>query len=115
MHADIMPDWLEAGTEKSLRDSEDETPLVSANALMYRTTLSSEAQAASPAVLTPFDSGSPHEQNGPQNTGFTDLDKFYAEDTDSDQELEAQSEENQSNSSGEEAEESEEEQSLASE
>jgi AP-3 complex subunit beta len=80
-----LPFWLEQGIDSSLRDTEEDIPVVSFTALS-----SAQAQrvlgpsnAGSPVVLTPTEGTSPA---GPGLRGgggkgpWMDLDKFYEED-----------------------------------
>jgi AP-3 complex subunit beta len=101
-----LPDWLEQGTERALRDSADDAP---APARAVPTGFGSQSLApsgrGSPVVLTPV-SASP--SAGPGTPGaranFKDLDAFYADDDES-----AESEEDEEGTGLEESEEDEEE------
>ncbi|TFY58457.1 hypothetical protein EVJ58_g6407 [Rhodofomes roseus] len=110
-----LPDWLEEGTEPSLRDSEEDVPVAP-----VVTQISSQASAvarpisarSTPIVLSSSDSraNSFNRQNGTK-VNWQDLDKFY-EDTNEEEEEETESEESEDESeddeeSGEEDEESE--------
>ena len=83
-----LPFWLEQGIESALRDTEEDIPVVSFTAMS-----SAQAQRAlgpshvgSPVVLTPTEGTSPA---GPGIRGgggkgpWTDLDKFYEENDES--------------------------------
>jgi len=88
-----LPFWLEQGIESALRDTEEDIPVVSFTAMS-----SAQAQRAlgpshvgSPVVLTPTEGTSPA---GPGIRGgggkgpWTDLDKFYEENDESEEESE---------------------------
>ncbi|KZT73489.1 hypothetical protein DAEQUDRAFT_754362 [Daedalea quercina L-15889] len=112
-----LPDWLEEGTEPSLRDSEEDVP-----AGPVVTQISSQASVAphpisarsTPIVLSPSDSRSNSfsRQNGAKSH-WADLDKFYEDTDEIEEEEESESEESEEESGedeesgGEEDEESE--------
>jgi AP-3 complex subunit beta len=115
-HADrFLPDWLEEGTESSLRDSEDDKPQVSA---VIPTALGSGPRSiaspnlATPVVLTPTAAGTPVTSS---KGAWTDLDKFYA-DADEQSEDESESEdEDDEDDEGEDATEDEDEEEASAE
>lgn len=84
----ILPFWLEQGIKSSLRDTEEDIPVVSFTAMS-----SAQAQRigsshiASPIVLTPTEGTSPATsgmRGGGGKGPFADLDKFYADEEDED-------------------------------
>ncbi|CAL1715981.1 unnamed protein product [Somion occarium] len=91
-----LPDWLEEGTESSLRDSEYDAPQVPIHAQPLPSAIPRSIASSSkntPVILTPTGpspSGSFVRQNG--KSDWTDLDKFYAE-TESTEEEEGTEEE----------------------
>lgn len=94
-----FPDWLEEGTESSLRDSEDDAPLVPVLAQISSQSAvpRSMSSRASPVILTPTNGISPSSslrQDGSKND-WSDLDKFY-EDTNGIEESEESEEEEDS-------------------
>ena len=72
-----LPDWLEEGTEATLRDNEEDFKVM---ATQQAQRLTSASRLASPAVMTPEPSpmGSPIPNVG-LKAPTTDLDIFYAE------------------------------------
>ena len=94
-----LPDWLEEGTEPSLRDSEEDVP-----AAPVVTQIASQASAVprsisarnTPVVLSPSESrtSSFNRQNGAK-ANWMDLDKFY-EDTNEEEEEEEETESEES-------------------
>ena len=95
----ILPDWLEQGSESSLRDSGDDAPPPPFRAVP--TALSSAPRSigssamASPVVLTP--TGTPL---GVPSGNWKDLDKFYA-DADDGEEEESEEESEEEDDDGE--------------
>lgn len=97
-----LPDWLEEGTEPSLRDSEEDVP-----AAPVVTQISSQASAVprpitartTPIVLSPSESrtSSSNRQNGTK-ASWMDLDRFY-EDTNEEEEEEEETESEESEES----------------
>ncbi|KZT07833.1 uncharacterized protein LAESUDRAFT_757979 [Laetiporus sulphureus 93-53] len=79
-----LPDWLEEGTEPSLRDSEDDVPPMPAvtQISLQGVGPGSITARTSPIILTSTDgtppSGSFSSQDGPKGT-YMDLDQFYAD------------------------------------
>jgi len=73
-----LPFWLEQGIESSLRDTEEDIPVVSFTALSSAQAQRSlgSSQIASPAVLTPTE-GTPPGGGAGSKGPWTDLDKFY--------------------------------------
>ncbi|KAH9930143.1 adaptin N terminal region-domain-containing protein [Fomitopsis serialis] len=108
-----LPDWLEEGTESSLRDSEEDMPTAP-----VITQISSQASVArpisaraTPVVLSASDSraSSFSRQNGTKSN-WADLDKFYEDANEEEEETESEESEDESeeeDESGEEEEESE--------
>ena len=81
-----LPDWLEEGTESSLRDTEadmPQPPVLTAQSSAARS-ISSTSARPTPVVLTPTGGVSPagsfSRQQESAKTAYMDLDKFY-EDT----------------------------------
>ena len=73
-----LPDWLEQGTESSLRDTEDDVqPPGLAQATKPRS-IASMSHGPTPIVLTPTGGHSPA-VTGSSPVPWTDLDKFYAD------------------------------------
>ena len=101
----ILPFWLEQGIESSLRDSEEDTPVVS-----FTTMSSVPAQhsiepshVVSPVVLTPTESTSfttPAIRGDGAKGPFTDLDKFYADEEDEATDEKDENSEDESDSEG---------------
>ena len=81
-HSSALPDWLEEGTDPSLRESEQDPKVVVAPTPIQR--LKGSSQLGSPAMSTPSASpmGSPMPNVGSKGP-LTDLDKFYADDYES--------------------------------
>ena len=112
-----LPDWLEEGTEPSLRDSEEDVP-----AAPVVTQISSQASAVprpisarnTPVVLAPSDSrtSSVNRQNGVK-ANWMDLDKFYEDTNEDEEEEETESEESEEESEEDEEDSGEEEDSEA--
>lgn len=76
--AQDLPEWLEQGTESSLRDTEDD---IQPSGLPQATTsrsISSTSRGPTPIVLTPTRGHSPAVAGNSQ-APWTDLDKFYAD------------------------------------
>lgn len=107
----VLPDWLEEGTESTLRDTEDDRPV----SVMPAVPVAPAAKgrlAGTPVVLTPSPAGSLGAGgNGGAAAGKTpwmDLDKFY-EDTEEVEESESEEEEEEGDSEDEDEAEGEEE------
>lgn len=86
-----LPDWLEEGAESSLRDSEDDAPQAApayTHGIVPRA-ISSSSNMSSPVVLTPTGSNSPGTStpSGVSKSKWTDLDKFYADDEEEEEEV----------------------------
>ncbi|KZT06124.1 uncharacterized protein LAESUDRAFT_813041 [Laetiporus sulphureus 93-53] len=109
-----LPDWLEEGTEPSLRDSEDDVPPMPAVTQISSQGVGPRSITArtSPVVLTPTDgtppSGSFGRQDGAKGT-YTDLDQFYADINEEKEDEEEEDEESESEESEEEKSEDDEE------
>jgi AP-3 complex subunit beta len=94
-----LPFWLEQGIESSLRDTEEDIPVVSFNAMSSVQAQRSlgVSHVGSPVVLTPTD-GTPPPGLGVHGGGdkgpWTDLDKFY-EDDDSEEDVSEDSDDEQ--------------------
>ncbi|KDQ53109.1 hypothetical protein JAAARDRAFT_137465 [Jaapia argillacea MUCL 33604] len=99
-----FPDWLEEGTESSLRDTEDDKPQVSvyAQATPARA-FASSSNFASPVVLTPASGPSPVGSVTPATKGrYTDdLEKFYADEGTDEEEEEEEGESEEEEEEGE--------------
>jgi AP-3 complex subunit beta len=75
----LLPDWLEQGTESSLRATADDAPRKAVPTAFGSSAprgIASSSAHASPVVLTPM-AGSPLPASA--RSAFTDLDKFYEE------------------------------------
>ncbi|EPQ54294.1 hypothetical protein GLOTRDRAFT_62844 [Gloeophyllum trabeum ATCC 11539] len=105
----LLPDWLEQGTEPSLRDTEDDMP--QAPAVPHISSSAARSVAASPVVLTPTGGASPAgsmpKTGGGRFVDLDDLEKFYAEDEEEEDDDGDENEEEEDNEeeSGEEEEE----------
>lgn len=95
-----LPDWLEEGIDPSLRDSENDTP----QAPVYAQVASQSSHTmvpssrASSVVLTPTGAPSPSGsfgQNG-SKAPWSDLDKFYEDTNDGEEETESEGSDDQS-------------------
>ena len=123
-----VPDWLEHGVESSLRDSEDDMPLVptGVQSLQSPTPRSiASSSRPSPVVLTPTVPSPAGSFARPDKSAWTDLDKFYADtneeseeesedegtddDDDDDEQTEEEAEQTESNDKPEESSDEEEE------
>ncbi|KIM84396.1 hypothetical protein PILCRDRAFT_818757 [Piloderma croceum F 1598] len=91
-----LPFWLEQGIASSLRDTEEDIPVVSFTALSSAQAQRSlgSSQITSPAVLTPTEGTPPGGIRGGSKGPWTDLDKFY-EDDDSEEDGSENSDEEQ--------------------
>ncbi|KAI0714423.1 adaptin N terminal region-domain-containing protein [Cerioporus squamosus] len=95
-----LPDWLEEGTESSLRDTEadvPQAPVYASQASAARSIASSSR--ATPVVLSPSPSGSftKHEAT---KAAYMDLDKFYEDAADTGDTEESESEEGDEDEEG---------------
>ncbi|KAL7279380.1 hypothetical protein ACG7TL_007221 [Trametes sanguinea] len=101
-----LPDWLEEGTESSLRDSEADAPPAPVYASQSFGRSAGPTSRASPVILTPTNglspSGSFVRQEGAK-AAYMDLDKFYEDAEETEESEEGESEED---GSGEEDEDS---------
>ncbi|CCM06428.1 uncharacterized protein FIBRA_08689 [Fibroporia radiculosa] len=95
-----LPDWLEEGTESSLRDTEDDAPpppMISQ--ISSQSGPRAISSRATPIVLTPSNGLSPSSsfvrQNG-SRSDWTDLDKFYEDTNDEEDESEDSEDEDDS-------------------
>jgi AP-3 complex subunit beta len=76
----FLPDWLEKGVESSLRDSEDDKPVVPAPSAISSSSTGQRTRAiASPIVLTPTGGSRPDSRQDSKGTFAQDLDSFYAD------------------------------------
>ncbi|KAH9902562.1 adaptin N terminal region-domain-containing protein [Cubamyces lactineus] len=99
-----LPDWLEEGTESSLRDSEADIPQVPAytsqSSSAARSIAGPTASRASPVVLTLTGRASPAgsiaRQEGAK-AAYMDLDKFYEDTEETEESEESEGEEDDSN------------------
>src|SRR5262245_53341943 len=78
----FLPDWLEEGTESSLRDTEDDNSLHAPPAYLSAQRLRGPSRFSSPVVLTPAEGTSPSNTSVMRSgigskVPWTDLDKFY--------------------------------------
>ena len=100
----ILPFWLEQGIESSLRDTEEDTPVVSFAAMSSAPAQHSiePSHVVSPVVLAPTEGTSfttPAIRGGGGGKGpFTDLDKFYADEEDEATDEEDENSEDESDS-----------------
>jgi len=119
-HARVLPDWLEHGVEASLRASHDDAPAMPAVTAIGHVAAPAPAPSSRHGagtgghstpivVLTPAGSGGPSPAGSVPNKGggWTDLDKFYASESEEDGEEE---EEGEGDEDEEESEEGEDEQ-----
>jgi AP-3 complex subunit beta len=80
MPGDILPDWLEQGTESSLRDSEDDHPPPAQAIVVAAQRSLGPSRRGTPVILTPVEGSSPAgsvARSGNSKSPWTDLDKFY--------------------------------------
>ncbi len=90
-----LPDWLEEGTESSLRDTEADIPQVPVYASQASATRSiASSSRASPVVLSPSPSGSFTKQEATK-AAYMDLDRFYEDAEDNEESEESESEESE--------------------
>lgn len=73
-----LPEWLEQGTESSLRDTEDDVQPQGLAQVTAPRSIASTSHGPSPIVLTPTGRHSPA-VTGSSPAPWTDLDKFYAD------------------------------------
>ena len=73
-----LPEWLEQGTESSLRDTEDDIRPSGMPQVATPRSIASASRGPTPIVLTPTRGHSPAVTGGPQ-VPWTDLDQFYAD------------------------------------
>lgn len=89
-----LPFWLEKGIESTLRDTEEDIPVVSFTAMSSAQARSlGPSHRGSPVVLTPTEGTSPvgPGMRGGEGKGpWADLDKFYADEHDDSSEGESQ-------------------------
>ncbi|XP_006459251.1 hypothetical protein AGABI2DRAFT_177251 [Agaricus bisporus var. bisporus H97] len=109
-----LPDWLEKGVESSLRDSEDDKPVVPVPSAISSSSAGQRPRAmASPVVLTPASGSRPDSRQDNKGTFAQDLDSFYADavsassESSEDEEESEESEESEDDDSEEEEEEEE--------
>lgn len=76
--AQDLPEWLEQGTESSLRDTEDDTRPPGLVQVSTPRSIASTSHGPTPVTLTPTGGHSPA-ATGSSPTPWTDLDKFYAD------------------------------------
>ena len=112
-----LPDWLEHGVESSLRASPDDAPAPPAavTAIGHVATpgasgsraggVGSGGHSTPMVVLTPAGSGGPSPVGSvPNKSGWTDLEKFYASDSEEEDEDEEEEEDDEDESEDEESE-----------
>jgi len=107
---DLLPDWLEEGTESSLRDSEDDAPPALAQISSQSSVQHSIASRATPIVLTPTDGPSPSSsflRPNESRNNLNDLDRFYEDTSEQEEEDEETETEESEEDDSEEEEESE--------
>ncbi|OCH90335.1 hypothetical protein OBBRIDRAFT_793423 [Obba rivulosa] len=107
-----LPDWLEEGTEPSLRDTEDDVPQGPVYAQASLPRAMGGSTKATPVVLTPTGPSPSSSYVRPEGykSSWTDLDRFYEDDNDEEaEEAESESEESQDEDESEEEEGEEEE------
>lgn len=73
-----LPEWLEQGTESSLRDTEDDVQPPGPAQMFTPRSIASTSHGPTPIILTPTRGHSPA-ATGNSPAPWTDLDKFYAE------------------------------------
>lgn len=73
-----LPEWLEQGTEPSLRDTEDDIQPPGLPQAAKSRSIASTSHGPTPIVLTPTGGHSPA-ATGNSHSPWTDLDKFYAD------------------------------------
>jgi len=76
--AQDLPEWLEQGTESSLRDTEDDIRPPGLVQTSAPRSISSTSHVPTPIILTPTGRHSPA-ATGSSPAPWTDLDKFYAD------------------------------------
>ncbi|KAI9001544.1 adaptin N terminal region-domain-containing protein [Trametes punicea] len=91
-----LPDWLEEGTESSLRDSEADVPQVPVYVSQSSARSIGPTSRGSPVILTPTSGPSPSgsfvRQDGAK-AAYMDLDKFYEDTEETEESEESESEE----------------------
>ncbi|KAI0366314.1 hypothetical protein BV20DRAFT_972039 [Pilatotrama ljubarskyi] len=91
-----LPDWLEEGTESSLRDSEADVPQVPVYASQASARSIGPSSRASPVILTPTGGASPSGSAVRQDNSkaaYMDLDKFYEDTEETEESDQSESEE----------------------
>ena len=73
-----LPEWLEQGTESSLRDTEDDIQPSGLPQVTTSRSIASTSRGHTPIVLTPTGRHSPA-ATGNSQAPWTDLDQFYAD------------------------------------
>jgi len=73
-----LPEWLEQGTESSLRDTEDDVQPPGLAQVTKPRSIAAASHGPTPIVLTPTGGHSPA-VTGSSPAPWTDLDKFYAD------------------------------------
>lgn len=73
-----IPEWLEQGTESSLRDTEDDIRPPGFAQITIPRSIASTSHGPTPIILTPTGGHSPA-ATGSSPAPWTDLDKFYAD------------------------------------
>jgi AP-3 complex subunit beta len=79
--AEDLPEWLEQGTESSLRDTEDDMRPPGPAQIPAPRSIASMSRGPTPVILTPTRVDSPT-ATGSSPAPWTDLDKFYADNDD---------------------------------
>ena len=73
-----LPEWLEQGTESSLRDTDDDVQPPGVAQVTAPRSIASTSHGPTPIILTPARGHSPA-ATGSSPAPWTDLDKFYAD------------------------------------
>jgi len=73
-----LPEWLEQGTESSLRNTEDDIRPPGLAQMTVPRSIASTSHGPTPIILTPTGGHSPAATGG-SPAPWTDLDKFYAD------------------------------------
>jgi len=95
--AQDLPEWLEQGTESSLRDTDDDIQPSGVPQVAPLRSIASTSRGPTPIVLTPV-GGHSTPVTGSSQTPWTDLDQFYA---DVDEEIENENGADDSDDDGE--------------
>lgn len=93
----LLPDWLEKGVEPSLRDSEDDKPIVPVVTAISSTSTGQRSKTMTmPVILTPMSTSRPSSrQENTRGVIAQDLESFYADAIDSEEEESEEDEQSQ--------------------